>query len=60
MLFQIEVSDGFFPQTFKGEFEAKSKSAATKEAKEYYAAELGTTKNQIKVVSVKELKQKVI
>lgn len=55
MLYKIEVSDGFFPMTFIGEFEAVSKEAAIKEAKEFYAMDLGTTEDQIEIVSVKEI-----
>lgn len=54
MLYEIEVSDGFFPTTFKGEFEAESKEAAINEAREYYAAELGITENEVKIISVIE------
>lgn len=54
MLYEIEISDGFFPQTFVGEFEADSMEAVINEAKEYYASELGTTQDQIKIVIVKE------
>lgn len=56
MKFKINVSDGFFPQTFEGEFEAKTKEKAIKDAKEEYASELGTTPDQIKIISVTELK----
>lgn len=55
MLYEIEVSDGFFPTTFKGEFEAESMEVAIDEAREYYATELGTTENEVKIISVIEI-----
>lgn len=55
MLFEIEVSDGFFATTFTGGFEAESKEAAINDAKEYYAMELGTKEDEIKIISVIEI-----
>lgn len=55
MLYEIEVSDGFFPTTFKGLFRAESKEAAVAEAKEDYAMELGTTEDEIEIISVREM-----
>lgn len=56
MLFRFKVSDGFFPVEFEGTQEAITMEVATLEIIEFYANELGTTENQIKIVELIEVK----
>lgn len=54
--FKFEVSDGFFPVTFKGEIMAKNKTEAKKQLKDEYAMELDTEPKYVKVLLLEEVK----
>jgi hypothetical protein len=54
--FTITVNDGFYPSNLTGEFYAKSKAAAIRDAKDYYAQELDTYPEKIKIIEIKKEK----
>lgn len=55
MKYKFKVSDGFFHQTFEGITNAKSKKEAVIELKEFYAMELDTTEEYIKIIELVEI-----
>jgi hypothetical protein len=56
MIYKITVQDddGFFGP-LAGEFDGANKSEAIKQAKEWYAAELGTNPSNIEIISAVEI-----
>lgn len=49
MRFKFKVSDGFFPMSFEGILTTNSKEEAISGLKEFYAQELDTTEEYIKI-----------
>lgn len=47
----ITVFDDFFNLNLSGDFFADNEEAAKQEAREFYAQELDTTENDVKIVS---------
>lgn len=53
-MYLITVKDSFFNKELTGKFKADTKKEATLEAKKYYAMELDTFPEEIKIVDVTE------
>lgn len=52
--YKITINDGFFPHNLTGEFSGITKEAAIKECKEFYAYELDTIAEEIKIISIEQ------